>query len=216
MTFEEDYFTGRNYSGKEALVKRHVIEVLKWASEKTGVNLFLGEDKKALDVGCALGYTSQVLSGFGYDTIGFDISSWGTRQAKPDVCKEFLVCDAQGKMPFVEQTFDLVTCFDVLEHLPYPEMALRGMSEVSKGVVVCTTPNSKVEKPIRKLMGDYDPTHISTKPPSEWQRHANVNMSGSVRVESFYDIALRVGGKLFFKSISIPTYGLTVRIVVKR
>ena len=72
-------------------------------------------------------------------------------------------------MPFVGETFDLVTCFDVLEHLPNPEKALLGMFEACRGTLVCTTPNKKVEKTIRKLTGDYDETHISVKSPSKWQ-----------------------------------------------
>lgn len=215
MAFEQDYFNNRKYSLKEELVKRHVLEVLQWASKAMNENLLVGEGRRALDVGCAYGYTSRVLAALGYETFGVDISTWGTKQAKNQSNAQFLVCDAQTKMPFKSGTFDLVTCFDVLEHLPYPEKALVNMFDVCKGVLVCTTPNKKVEKPIRKLMRDFDETHINAKTPIQWQKSVTSNLEcKALKVEAFYDLPLRFGGKLFFKSFSVPTYGLTVRIAV--
>ena len=215
MAFEQDYFNGRKYSFKEDLVKRHVLEVLNWASKAIGEDLLIGEGKHALDVGCAYGYTSRVLAELGYETFGVDISTYGTKQAKPLSGSQFLVCDAQTNMPFKTETFDLVTCFDVLEHLPFPEKAIVNMFNACKGTLVCTTPNKKVEKPVRKLMRDYDETHINTKTSGQWQKCVTGNLDcKALKVEAFYDLPIRFRGKLLFKSFHIPTYGLTVRIAV--
>jgi 2-polyprenyl-3-methyl-5-hydroxy-6-metoxy-1,4-benzoquinol methylase len=215
LAFEQDYFKGRKYSHREELVKRHVLEVLQWASKVMNEDLLIGKGRKALDVGCAYGYTSRVLSDLGYETLGVDISKYGTKQAKNFNGNQFLVCDAQTNMPLKAGTFDLVTCFDVLEHLPCPEKALASMYKACKSIVVCTTPNKKIEKPVRKLMRDYDETHISGKSQLQWQKYITDNLSCKVvSVESFYDLAVRIGSKLFFKSFSIPTYGLTVRIAI--
>jgi 2-polyprenyl-3-methyl-5-hydroxy-6-metoxy-1,4-benzoquinol methylase len=216
MSFEENYFKDRKYSAKEELVSRHVMEVLKWASKTAHTDLLNGNGKRALDVGCALGYTSRVLSDLGYETIGFDISSWGAKQAKNNSCSQFLVCDVQVALPLASDSFDLVTCFDVLEHLACPEKALRNMCDVSKGTVVCTTPNKKVEKIIRKLLWDYDETHINVKTLAAWRKILAGTIGEGFILGSFYDIAFRLGGRLFFKSIRITTYGLTVRIVIKK
>jgi SAM-dependent methyltransferase len=215
MAYGQEYFDNRKYTRKQQLVERHVLEVLKWAAKSLHENLLDGKGKRALDVGCA--YTSQVLARLGYETCGVDISAYGIRQAKSQGGGAFLVCDAGAALPFGADTFDLVTCFDVLEHLPQPEKALLGMFEVCRGTLVCTTPNRKVEKPIRKLMRDYDETHISTMSPAAWRKCASVNLAPkALTVEAFYDLALRFGGKLFFKSFSVPTYGLTVRIAARK
>lgn len=216
MSFEEDYFKERKYSAKEELVNRHVMEVMKLASKTARTDLLRGEGKKALDVGCAIGYTFRVLSNLGYETFGFDISSWGTRQAKNNKSSQFLVCDAQTSLPFALGSFDIVTCFDVLEHLSYPEKALSSMLEVSSDAVVCTTPNRKVEKPIRSLPKDYDETHVNAKSLGSWKKILAEVAGDGFALEAYYDAAFRFWGKLFFKSIRIPTYGLTVRIVIKK
>src|SRR5665647_3833976 len=95
MVFEQDYFNGRKYSLKKELVKRHVLEVLRWASKTMDEDLLNGNGRRALDVGCAYGYTSRVLADLGYETFGVDISTYGTKEAKPLSSSQFLVCDAQ-------------------------------------------------------------------------------------------------------------------------
>jgi len=217
LAFGQDYFDDRKYSLKAGLVERHVLAVLQWASKGLHEDLLNGQSKKALDVGCAYGYTSRVLADLGYETCGVDISTYGTKQGKDLGGSQFIVCDAQTSMPFTSETFDLVTCFDVLEHLSFPEKALVNMFNVCKGILVCTTPNRKVEKPIRKLMGDYDETHISVKSPLQWEKSITEILDyKEFKVESFYDLAVKLGRKLFLKSFNFPTYGLTVRIFIKK
>jgi 2-polyprenyl-3-methyl-5-hydroxy-6-metoxy-1,4-benzoquinol methylase len=217
LAYEQGYFANRKYPLKQQLVERHVLEVLRWATKTLNQNLLDGHGKRALDVGCAYGYTTRVLEGLGYETCGVDVSTWGIKQAKANVKSEFMVCDAQATMPFTDGTFDLVTGFDVLEHLPNPQKALAGMIATCKGTLLCTTPNKTVEKAVRRFTGDYDPTHISVKPPSEWKSLiANLSAFQAMKVQSFYDLPLRLGGKLFFKSFNVPAYGLTVRIAVRK
>jgi SAM-dependent methyltransferase len=217
LAFEQDYFNGRKYSHKAGIVERHVLEVLQWVSKGSSEDLLNGQGKKALDVGCAYGFTTRILAGLGYDTCGVDISTYGVKQGKNLGDIQFVVCDAQTNMPFTVETFDLVTCFDVLEHLPFPEKAIVNMFSVCKGTLVCTTPNRKVEKPIRILMRDYDETHISVKSPVQWENSISEILDyKEFKVESFYDLTVKLGRNLFFKSFKVPTYGLTVRILIKK
>lgn len=203
---------------KEEVVKRHVLEVVKWASKVSGRNLLNGHGKKALDVGCAYGYAAEVLEALGYETCNVDLSRWGIRQAKTKNHCHFLVCDVQTRFPFAGEAFDLILCCDVLEHLEFPERAIEDMLEICDGVMVCTTPNKAVERPVRKLMRDFDETHINVRFPSEWEKcireKANFEF---LRIETFYDLAAKLSnGKLFFRSFSVPSFGLTARILVRK
>ncbi len=218
LQFEKEYFNGRKYALKETLVKRHVLEVVKWASKVSNSNLFNGQGKKALDAGCAYGYVSKVLESLGYETYGVDLSKWGVRQAKTNSDGHFLVCDAQTKLPFKAVTFDLIICCDILEHLQFPEKLIQNMLEICDDVVVCTVPNKAVEKPLRKIMRDFDETHINVKLPVEWENCIKEKLNYQLlKIETFYDLTVKIANRLlFFKSFKVPKFGLTVRILVRK
>ena len=217
MQFEEDYFAGRGYVLREEQVKRHVLEVLKWASKASGGDLFSGGGRRALDVGCAFGYASKVLETLGYETCSVDVSKWGVGQAKENVGGDVLVCDTQAVLPFKAASFDLVICFDVLEHLQFPERAIQVMLDACSGTLVCTTPNRAVEKPVRKIIGDFDETHINVRSASEWKRSIDKMGLALVKVETFFDVTAKLANKrVVFRSFRMPNFGLTVRILVRK
>ena len=218
MQFEKDFFDSRRYNLKEKLVKRHVLEVVKWASKVTDDNLMSGQGKKALDVGCAFGYSSKVLETLGYETCAIDLSKWGAKQAKSYNNGDFLVCDAQTILPFKAMSFDLIICFDVLQHLQSPQRAILNMLEACHGTLVCTTPNRAVEKPVRKITRDFDETHINVKSPSEWKKAIEGKTDYKLlKAETYLDLTARLAKKrVFFKSLKLPEFGLTVRILVKK
>lgn len=218
MQFERQYYRGLKYTSREQLIKRYVLEIIKWGSTVSNQDLLDGRGKKALDVGCAFGYATSLLGSLGYETYGVDISRYGTRQARIKCAGNLLVCDAQTNLPFQDKVFDLITCLDVLEHLRYPLKAVKNMFDLSKNVMIYATPNKAVERPIRKIVKDCDETHVNVKLPSEWEKSIRTNLNHEfVKVETFLDFNLRVADKLlFFKSIKIPHLGLTARILVKK
>jgi len=214
VQFEKDYFEGKGYMHKERVIKRHVFEVLKWASKVVGGNLLDGSERTALDIGCAYGYTSTALEELGYETCSIDVSKWALQQAKRIMRGDLLICDAQTQLPFKNRSFDIVTCFDVLEHLKYPEKAFRQMLETCCGTLVCTTPNRAVDRPVRKITRDYDETHINTRCASDWERSLmNATHSKLIKVDTFLDLSAKLTGqRFFFRSLRLPNFGLTVRI----
>jgi len=199
------------------VIKRHILETLKWGSKVSNSDLLNGKGKTALDIGCAYGYAVDVLEKLGYDAYGVDISKYSLKKGKGFFSADFLVCDVQKGLPFKENVFDLVTCFGVIEHLTYPLWAIKNMFTSCKGMIICTTPNRIVEKPVKKIMRDFDETHINVKTQKEWKRYIkNLNCS-FFKVEPFLDASLRVKDKLlFFKSFKIPYFGLDLRILIKK
>ncbi|MEM7783115.1 MAG: class I SAM-dependent methyltransferase [Planctomycetota bacterium] len=77
-----------------------------------------------LDVGCGVGFAAQYLSGpfFDANVFGVDVSDSAIDKAKqrmadvPGASQRFHAVE-NGSLPFDDHFFNLVICFDVLEHL---------------------------------------------------------------------------------------------------
>ena len=214
--FGEEYFAYLKYSKREKAIKSHLLELLKWGSKNSGLNLLDGSGKSALDVGCAFGYGVSLLESLGYETIGVDVSRFGVRQAKKMMtANEFVVCDVQRNLPF-KKKFDLVICLEVLEHLQDPLKALQNMYDVCEGIILCTTPNKTVEKIVRRMLRDFDETHINTKAPNEWKNLiSSIFKDSFVKVECFVDTTFSIASKCFFRSFKLPL-GIDTRILIKK
>jgi SAM-dependent methyltransferase len=199
------------------VIKRHILEALKWGSKASNFNLLNGQGKTALDVGCAYGYAVDVLEKLGYDAYGVDVSEYSLKKGKRFFSADFLACDVQKGLPFKENVFDLVTCFGVIEHLTYPLRAIKNMFTSCKDIIICTTPNRIVEKPVKKIMRDFDETHINVKTQKEWERYIKSLNCNFSKVEPVLDASLRVKDRLlFFKSFKVPYFGLDLRILIKK
>ena len=217
LRFDEEYFRSLRYSQRERLIKRHMLEVLKWGSKVSDADLLNGQGKSALDVGCAYGYVVEVLESLGYHAYGVDISKYSLKKAKQFYSADFIVCDVQEPLPFKKDSFDLLTSFGVIEHLTHPSRALENMFASCRGTMICTTPNRIVEKPLKQIARDFDQTHINVRTQKEWESIIKKLNSSFFKIEPFLDASLRVAGKpLFFKAFKIPRFGLDLRILIRK
>jgi SAM-dependent methyltransferase len=96
-----------------------------------------------LDIGCGTGENSAVIAAKGHAVCGIDISStaiaaYGRRGF------DGRVMDAERRLDFADDMFDLVFCSEVIEHLATPEVLLRESLRVLRpgGRLVVSTPNS--------------------------------------------------------------------------
>jgi len=99
---------------------------------------FMGsrKDVKVLDVGCGGGYACEFLARRGAEVFGTDIMAESIHEAANHASRENLkieyrLCTAE-RLPFDDQTMDVVTCFDVLEHIPDKDQTISEICRVLK------------------------------------------------------------------------------------
>ncbi|NWG09263.1 MAG: methyltransferase domain-containing protein [Nitrososphaerales archaeon] len=95
-----------------------------------------------LDVGCAEGYYIGLVSSInsGVYCVGVDISPSCTKKAKSrNRDSDFVVCDAES-LPFRENSFGIVLCSEVLEHLLNPVEALKGLLSTTRDYLILSFP----------------------------------------------------------------------------
>jgi len=140
--FERWYFENwHSYNRKRIAIRRLYYEVLSWAREFASFDLLNGKGKEALDVGCAHGYTVELLSHLGYNAYGCDVSRLYLANYAKKVAPNLVLCDAH-KLPFFERSFDIITAFELLEHLGNQVEFLTNCHECLKprGALVLQTP----------------------------------------------------------------------------
>lgn len=94
-----------------------------------------GAGKRALDIGCRDGYWAERLKEKGYSVSALDVEPEYEPALKHDV---------EEGLPFGNESFDVVWCTEVIEHLYEPKYLLDEVERVlkPKGVALLTTPNS--------------------------------------------------------------------------
>lgn len=101
------------------------------------------EKLKILDLGCGTGFNFEAISTFG-ECYGLDISKSALKQAKKLGYKQ-LICGNALNTKLKENSFDVVLCMDIIEHL---EEDLKLMKEVKRilkpeGICLFTVPAYK-------------------------------------------------------------------------
>jgi SAM-dependent methyltransferase len=116
---------------------------------------------RLIDIGCAYGYLVGEARGRGLTSFGLDISGYALTR-EPDF-RPWLVQADVTRLPFQNHQADLVTVFDVLEHLGDPDSCLEECRRILKpdGFLLGATPDPiHFDRP--------EPTHITERPPSYW------------------------------------------------
>ena len=108
-----------------------------------------------LDVGCYTGVFVEIAARHGWDAWGVEPSRWAVEQARAQGLHVVQGTLETADLP--EGTFDVVTMWDVIEHLPDPRGALERAYRLLKpgGLVVVHTID--IESPFARLMGAHWP-----------------------------------------------------------
>jgi 2-polyprenyl-6-hydroxyphenyl methylase/3-demethylubiquinone-9 3-methyltransferase len=105
-----------------------------WILEKLKRHGLLDSSTQVLDVGCGAGFLSNELALHHLNVTGVDLSEDSIRVAqKFDSTKsvKYLAADAYN-LPFADQSFDVLTAMDFLEHVDQPAKAIQEFSRVLK------------------------------------------------------------------------------------
>jgi SAM-dependent methyltransferase len=109
-----------------------------------------------LDAGCAMGFLVEGLRKRGVEASGIDVSEYAISQVHESVAEHCRVASLTEPLP---GRYDLVTCIEVLEHIP-PEQAdhaIANLCAASDRLVISTSPSDYAE-----------PTHLNVQPPEFW------------------------------------------------
>jgi ubiquinone/menaquinone biosynthesis C-methylase UbiE len=149
-----------------------------WILENTKIKF-----EKALDVGCGTGIGMRYVLDKGREIYGIDFAdarvAW-KRYGVEDRCK---IASAMN-IPYPDDTFDLVGCFDVMEHIPEEDVqaTLREIRRVGSLAYVYAIALSLEREPVgKKVM-----THITVKDYNWWIKQF---------MEAGYGVAALSGGK---------------------
>lgn len=103
---------------------------------------FVTRKGAALDVGCAAGFFMAEADARGWQVEGLDVSSFAVNYTRD----HFGFPARQGsftELPFEAQHYDLITLWDVIEHVPDPKAYIERAAELVKrgGMIALATPN---------------------------------------------------------------------------
>lgn len=124
----------------------------------------------ALDVGCGVGFAAELLQGpmFGFDVWAADISEIAVARAQERLSPDRVALLESDSLPYPDAMFGLVTCFDVVEHLDEPDIAILfgELERVTRpgGVIYCTASC----RPAGSVDQFGDNLHRTIKPAQWW------------------------------------------------
>lgn len=135
--YEARYFI----DGRAQYLKRWGHRVRKCKNQLLAALQFVPHARDGLDVGCSMGYVLEAGSQLGLRMVGVDTSAFAVK-----ICADRGFNARLGelvKLPFADQSFDVVTAKHTLEHTPFALEALAELKRVLRpgGVVFLVVPD---------------------------------------------------------------------------
>ena len=159
MKYDKQYFKSLNYTNYLGRRDRY----LKLAFELHELlNKFHLIDKEStiLDYGCAVGFLMEGFHELGYKNVfGYDISQWAATQAKNK--------DLKILSKIKRESFNMIICLDVLEHMPDEEIH-QTFALYQSQIMIVRIPCSIDGKRFVFDISNQDQTHINRKAKAAW------------------------------------------------
>ena len=165
------------------------------------------QGKAVLDFGCGSGYGSAMLAECAAKVVGLDVDASAIDWAKTTHCRsglnlEFYCCDdLGGTLP--EASFDVVTCFEMIEHVNFETQCATLASAArllrDDGILIISTPNPEVTS----LYGE-NPYHLREMSRDEF---LDLLSSGFAHI---YMLDQRVRESVTFDDVDLPKQALEI------
>lgn len=142
---DETYVKERE--GRVLTFRRHLQPIEKLVGSGTG--------KRLLDVGCHIGIFLEIAAERGWDAWGVEPSFWSVSQARDRGLK--VTHGTLRQAAFDSDFFDVVTLWDVIEHLPDPRAELLEVARVLRPGGLLAVHTMDVSSLFARLMGAFWP-----------------------------------------------------------
>lgn len=153
--------------------------------------------KRVLDVGCWSGQFEELAIGDVEAITGIDPSRVAIKYAKERITEGSFYVGSVEKLPFDNKSFDTVTLFDVLEHVPVGT-EIKSLQEIcrvldDKGYLIISTPNKHILSimldPAYFLIGH---RHYSQKELTNMLKKTGFRIKKTFKVGGFFDLSSHV------------------------
>ena len=153
------------------------------------------EDARVLDVGCGGGILCEAMAQRGADVVGIDLAQASLETAAAHanasgVSVEYLCIDSERVAAEQPESFDIVTCLELLEHVPAPQKIVEACARAVRpgGSVFFSTINRNLKSFLMAIVGAEHILRMVPKGtheydrlirPSElaaWCRHADLQL----------------------------------------
>jgi 2-polyprenyl-3-methyl-5-hydroxy-6-metoxy-1,4-benzoquinol methylase len=143
MSYDEHFYE-KYYKDLETNSKKQQYEYLNFYNKIDQIERRIGKKGKILDVGCSFGFFLDAARQRGWAVAGVELSPYAAAYATQRFGLSIVnksILDAE----FAENSFDVITMWYVIEHLPDPKQVLRCLRNLLKedGMLVVSTPNVK-------------------------------------------------------------------------
>jgi len=160
------------------------------------------QGKKVLDIACGTGYGCRILGEIAASIVGIDIDEDSIKKAMEEYPEgTFIVSNAEF-IPFDDQSFDVITSFETIEHLSNRDRFILEIHRVlrAEGILILSTPNALYTKPVNGI--PRNPFHVHEYTPEELRQE----------LEPFFKIEAMLGQTLSAKFIIPPFWEAQQRL----
>jgi len=135
-------------------------------------------NKRVLDVGCGGGILSESMAKKGADVTGIDLSEAALEVATLHAMEgsvanlNYECCSAEDYAAKHQGTFDIVTCMEMLEHVPEPENIVQSCQRLLKpgGAAFFSTLNRNNKSWLMAIVGAEYILNLLPRGTHEWNR----------------------------------------------